>query len=125
MVLLCKRHSIDFVIGSNNRLYTKLCDKRDDFDSHIVNFPLLSSNIRSSFSYGVYISQLIRYARCCSHFDDFGYRHKFLAGRLLSQGYEVQHQINSSDKFMVRRYPDLIRKYQRSVKDMMTDSFLD
>ena len=24
--------------GSNNRLYTKLYDKRDDFDFHIVNF---------------------------------------------------------------------------------------
>ena len=48
----------------------------DDFDFHIVNFPFLSSNIPSGPSYGVYISQLIRYARCCSHYDDFRYRHK-------------------------------------------------
>ena len=40
----------------------KLYDKCDDFDFHIVNFPYLSSNIPSGSSYGVYISQLIRYA---------------------------------------------------------------
>ena len=41
---------------------TRLHDKRDDLDFHIVNFPFLSSNIPSGPSYGVYISQLIRYA---------------------------------------------------------------
>ena len=55
---------LTFIIKSNNQLYTMLYDKRNDFDFHIVNFPFLSSNISSSPSYGVYISQLIRYARC-------------------------------------------------------------
>ena len=64
------------IIGNNNRLYTKLYDKRDDFDFHIVNFSFLLSNIPCSPSYGVYISQLIRYARCCSYYDGFGYHHK-------------------------------------------------
>ena len=115
---------LTFIIESNNRLYTKLYDKRDDFDFHIVNFPFLLSNIPSSPSYGVYISQLIRYARCCSYYDDFGYRHKLLVDRLLSQGYEVKRLRNSFKKFY-GRYPDLIGKYQRSVKDMVADSFPD
>ena len=76
-----------FIIGNNNRLYTKLYDKCDDFD--IVNFSFLSSNIPSGPSYGVYISQLIRYARCCTYYDDFGYRHKLPVNRLLSQGYKA------------------------------------
>ena len=101
---------LTFIIESNNRLYTKLYDKRDDFDFHIVNFPFLSSNIPSRPSYGVYISQLIRYARCCSYYDDFGYRHKLLVDRLLSQGYEVKRLRNSFKKFH-GRYPDLIGKY--------------
>ena len=75
---------LTFIIGSN-----KFYDKCDDFDFHIVNFPFLSSNIPSSPSYGVYISQLIRYARCYSCHDDFGYRHKLLVDRFLSQSYEV------------------------------------
>ena len=74
------------IIESNNRLYTKLYDKRDDVDFHIVDFPFLLSNIPFSPPYGVYISQLIRYARCCSYYDDFGYRHKLLFDRFLSQG---------------------------------------
>ena len=82
-------------IESNNRLYTKLYDKPDYFDFHIVNFLFLSSNIPSSPSYGVYISQMIRYARCCSYYDDFGYHHKRLVDRLLSQGYEVKRLRNS------------------------------
>ena len=115
---------LTFIIGSNIRLYTKLYDKRDDLDFHIVNFPFFSSNIPSSPSYGVYISQLIRYARCCSYHDDFDYLHRRLVGRLLSQGYEVKRLRNSLKKFY-GRYPDLIRKYQRSAKDIIADSFPD
>ena len=66
---------LKFIIGNNSRLYTKLYDKRDDFNFHTVSFSFLSSNIPSGSSYGVYISQLIRYARCCTYYDDFGYRH--------------------------------------------------
>ena len=53
---------LTFIIDSGGKLSTRLYDKRDDFDFHIVNFPYLSSNISSGPSYGVYISQLIRYA---------------------------------------------------------------
>ena len=72
---------LTFIIVSNNRLYTKLYDKRDDFKSYTVNFPFLSSNIPSGPSYSVYISQLIGYARCCTFYDDFGYRLKLLVDR--------------------------------------------
>ena len=42
-------------IDSGGKLSTRLYDKRDDFDFHIVNVPFLSSNIPSGPSYGVYI----------------------------------------------------------------------
>ena len=115
---------LTFIIESNNWLYTKLYDKHDDCDFHIVNFLFLSSNIPSSPLYGVYISQLIRYTRCCSYYDDFRYRQKLLVDRLLSQGYKVKRLRNSFKKFY-GRYPDLIGKYQKSVKDMVADSFPD
>ena len=54
---------LTFIIDSGGKLSTRLYDKRDDFDFHTVNFPFLSSDIPSGPSYGVYISQLIRYAR--------------------------------------------------------------
>ena len=72
----------------------------------------------------VYISQLIRYARCCSHYDDFQYHHNFLFDRLLSQNYEMK-RLRTSCKIFYGRYPDLIRKYPRSMKDVMDDSFPD
>ena len=53
---------LPFIIDSGGKLSTRLDDKLNDFDVHIVNFPFLSSNIPSGPSYGVYISQLIRYA---------------------------------------------------------------
>ena len=34
-------------IGSDGLLRTSLCDKRDDFNMRITNFPFLSSNIPS------------------------------------------------------------------------------
>ena len=75
---------LTFIIESGSKLSTRLYDKpSDDFDFHIVNFPFLSGNIPSGPSYSVYISQLIRYARCCSHHDDFKYRYKCLVDRLL------------------------------------------
>ena len=113
---------LTFIIDSGGKLSTRLYDKRDDFDFHIVNFPYLSSNISSGPSYGVYISQLIRYARCCSHYDDFRYRHKCLVDRLLSQGY-ITLRLEKSFKKFYGRYQDLIEKYQRSVNVMVNDSF--
>ena len=113
---------LTFIIDSGGKLSTRLYDKRDDFDFYIVNFPFLSSNIPSGPSYGVYISQLIRYGRCCSHYEDFRYCNKCLVDRLLSQGYRALSLEKSFKKFY-GRYQDLIQKYQRSVNVMVNDSF--
>ena len=61
---------------SDGFVKTKIYDKRDDFDFDIVNFPFLDGDIPRSTSYGVYISQLIRFARVSSHVDDFNTRNK-------------------------------------------------
>ena len=53
----------------------------------IVNFPFLDGNVPRRPSYGVYISQLIRFARVCSHVDDFNTHNKCLTAKLLKQGY--------------------------------------
>ena len=42
---------LTFTIEKDGKLSTKLYDKRDDFDFHIINFPFLSSNIPSGPSY--------------------------------------------------------------------------
>ena len=55
---------------SNDIVSTKIYDKRDDFNFEIVNFPFLDGDVPSSTSYGVYISQLIRFARASSYVAD-------------------------------------------------------
>ena len=56
---------------TNGIVSSKIYDKRDDFNFEIVNFPFLDGDVPRSPWYGVYISQLIRFARVCSNVDDF------------------------------------------------------
>ena len=72
---------------SNDNVSTKIYDKRDDFDFEIVNFPFLDIDVIRSTSYGVYISQLIRFARASSYVANFNARTKLLTQKLLKQGY--------------------------------------
>ena len=61
-------------------------DKHDDFYFEIVNFPFLDGDVPHSPSYGVYISQLIPFARVCSKVDDFNNMNQFLTAKLIKQG---------------------------------------
>ena len=58
-----------------------LYDKHDDFNFEIINFPFLDGDVPRSPSYGVYISQLIRFARVCSYVDDFSNKNLFLTAK--------------------------------------------
>ena len=59
------------LIGRDGQLHTSLNDKNDDLNFHITNFHFLSSNIPSLLAYGVFISQLILYARACFSYKCF------------------------------------------------------
>ena len=100
-------------IGRDGQLRTSLYDKRDDFNFHITNFPFLSSNIPSSPAYGVFISQLIRYARACSSYECFILRAMRLSNKLLGQGY-VKERLKSSLRKFYGRYGDLTMDNMRS-----------
>ena len=54
-----------------------------------------------------YISQLIRFARLCSHVDDFNTRNKCLAAKLLKQGYQYRKLRKAFSKFY-RRHNELV-----------------
>ena len=95
-------------------------DKRDDFNFHITNFPFLSSNVPSSPAYGVFICQLIRYARACSSYECIILRARRLSSELLKQGYLAELLKSSSRKFY-GRYGDLIQQYEVSLSRMLND----
>ena len=105
---------------NKGKLCTRLYDKRDDFVFPITNFPVLSSNIPASPAYGVYVSQLIRYARACSTYQEFLARAKLLTAKLLKQDYLVP-RLKSTFKKFYGRHTDLIKQYGRSVTHMMSD----
>ena len=69
---------------SNDIVFIKINDKRDDFDFEIVNFPFLDGDVPRSTSYGVYISQIIRFARASSHVAVFNTHNKLLTQKLLN-----------------------------------------
>ena len=95
---------------SNDIVPTKTYDKRDDFDFDIVMFPFLDGVVPRSIPYGVYISQLIRFARASSFVVDFNTHKKLLSQKLLKQGYQY-HKLRKTFSKFYRRYYDLISKF--------------
>ena len=85
---------------------SKIYDKRDDFVFDIVNFPFLDGDVPCRTSYGVYISQLIMFARLCSHLDDFIARNKCLTAKLLKQGYQY-HKLRKALSKVYRRHHEV------------------
>ena len=65
---------------SNGTVSTTIYDKRDDFVFDIVNFLFLDGEVPRRTSYGVYISQLILFARASFNVSDFN---KALTAKLL------------------------------------------
>ena len=98
---------LNYLYIDNGELTIRLYDKRDDFNFPIVNVPFLSINIPSAPAYGVYVSQLIRYARACSNYQDFMERGKVLTTKLLSQGYKKTKLLATLKKFCGRHH-DLV-----------------
>ena len=73
----------------------------------------MCSNIPASPAYGVYISQLIRYAKTSSNYSDFLNRHLYLRNRLLDQGYKKIRFIRSLKKYIFG-YQDIVEIYSVS-----------
>ena len=99
-------------------------DKRDDFDLDIVNFSFLDGDVICSTSYGVYISQLIRFARVPSHVDDFNTRNKVLTAKLLRQGYRY-HKIRKAFSKFYRWHLDIVSKYYVGLKTLLQQGLSD
>ena len=93
--------------------------KLDDFDFEIVNFPFLDGDVPRSTSYGVSISQRIRFARASSHAAGFNTRNKLLTQKLLKQGYPY-HKLRKIFSNFYRRYYDLISKFKIGLKSLLS-----
>lgn len=82
------------------------------------------SNIPSSHGYGVYISQLIPYARVCSTYEEFLKRDKLITNKLLIQEYmNEEPRLKSSFRKFGGHYNDLVNRYIVSLRHMLIDVF--
>ena len=107
-------------IDIDGRLLTSLYDKRDDFNFKIVNFPYMCSNIPESPTYGIFVSQLIRYARSSSIYSDFLIRSILLVTKLKKQGFLLTI-LKKSLKNFYGHHNDLIKKFDKSFHHMYKD----
>ena len=86
----------------------------------MVNFPFWDGDVPRRASYGVYISQLIRFARVCNHVADFNVRNKCLTAKLLQQGYRY-HKLRKTFSKFYRRHDELIYKFYIWLKTLLRE----
>ena len=81
-------------------------------------FPFfLDGDVPRSTSYGVYVSQLIRFARVSSHVTNFNARNKILTGKLLQQSYRY-HKLRKAFSKFYRRHYEFVSKFKIGLKSL-------
>ena len=105
---------------ANGVVSSKIYDKRDDFDFDIGTFPFFDGDFPRRALYGVYISQLIRFARVDNHAADFNARNKCLTAKLLQQGYRY-HKLRKTFSKFYRRHYELISKFNVGLKTLLRE----
>ena len=80
-----------------------------------MNLSFLDRDVPCWTSYGVYISQLIRFARVSSHVDDFNARNKVLTAKLLRQ----EHRYHKIRKAFYRWHFDKLSIYNVGLKTLL------
>ena len=89
----------------DGKVSAKIYYKRDDFYS--VNFPFLDGDVPRRTSYGVYISQVIRFARAYSNVSHSNCRNKALTAKLFKQSYRY-HKLRKAFSKFYRGYSGLV-----------------
>ena len=104
---------------SNSFISANIYDKRDDFEFDIVHVPVWYGNVPHRPSYGLYISQLIRLERVCSHVDVFNAHNKLcLIATLLKQGYRYHELRKAIISNFYRRHHELVSQCNVGLKSL-------
>lgn len=98
-----------------HQAHTSLYDKRQAFSFHICNFPDVSGNISTTMAYGIIASQLLRYYKACSSFNDFVVNTNNLVRKLLQQNYDLE-KIKSKIRNFVHH--NKLTKYETNISTM-------
>jgi hypothetical protein len=87
-----------------------------------VNVQFMCSNVPAAPTYGVHISQMIRYSRACGSYRTFRERGLLLTRKLLNQEFLVVN-LNSSLGMFYDHHHNLVDHYGIFVSQMNTDMF--
>ncbi len=101
----CKCNFLDLTISIyRGRFLLKLYDKRVDYDFDVISYPFLDGNIPKAPSYGIFISQLSRFARNNSTFNGFILDSRNLVNKLVNQHFNVAALRNKFNVFVDRHF---------------------
>ena len=84
----------------------------------------MDGDVTRRASYGVYISQFIRFVRVCNHVADFNARNKCLTAKLLQQGGRY-HKLRKTFSKFYRRHHELISKFNVELKILLRKGLSD
>ena len=74
-------------------------DKREDYSFKVISYPFLDGNVPKNLSYGVFISQLVRFTNINTTFNGFLKDVSGLIVKLVSQGYILAALRKKFNKF--------------------------
>ena len=85
-----KCNYLDLCISIYRGKYSvSLYDKRRDFPFNVISYPFLDGNVPTALSYGIFTSQLVRFAKVNSEFKGFRNDVNALIGKLVCQGFAL------------------------------------
>ena len=102
----------------NNKINTKIYDKRDDFKFKINKFPNISGNTHAKRSHGIVVSQLLRFCKVCNDFDDFINVTKCMIHQCMNLYFDECILKQKVSRFYDKYY-EYIKKYHVTKKYMM------
>ena len=101
-----------------------MCDKRDDFDFEIVNFPFIDGDVPRSTSYeSIYLNSFVLLEHLAMLLTSTLAINCQLRN-FFKQGYQY-HKLRTTYSKFYRRYYNLIFKFQIGLKSLLSQGLLE
>ena len=113
-------HYLDLNISLQSGIFKySLYDKRNDFDFNVISCPFLSGNIPKIPTYGLYVSQLIRFCNVSSKSIQKAVLD--LNNKLSKQGFVMETLKRKFQQFSTK----YIHLWSKSGEDIMSENYLN
>ena len=107
---LCPSSATQLRYNTHKHIPKKVHVTKKRFKCDKCDYTWLSGDVPRLPSYGIYIPQLVRFARCCTSVLDFHSKNLQITSKLLTQGYRYHKLRKTFGKFF-RSYSQLLSKF--------------